>query len=531
MGNQSHLRTIGGRFVLITVLALFSFALTAPATAQSGTRIIFLHHSCGHNLIEEGGVREGLTALGYEFWDHGYNDDGLRNAAGDWLGENYDIPGDNTDPDGLAELFSQPLHDPPDNAFSRLMQFDVIAFKSCFPTSNIGGDDHLNELKGYYLSMRDRMDEHPEKLFVVVTQPPQVPGASDSGEAVRARELADWLGSEAFLGGHPNIVTFDFFGYLAGEDNFLRADYRYDDYDAHPNQRANATIGPLFVTFLDEAIRAFDAGEPLPESPPPAEEVPAEEVPAEVSPVEEEAPEQPSTVAAGGVIDGFETLTEPFFSNSDQPLSVIECGGDTTAAYSGERSLRLHFTIEPDGWADCGTSFDEPQDWSGGDGIAFWVHAEQAVDGATVMIFSGEADNPTPFETEFHTTESSVSGWEQITISFDAIPLAEWADTAGLHEIDPARMTGYGFNFWADEEGREGIVWIDDLSLVTSGGEAPAEPEESGEAAGAVEEEEPSFAETEEEAQGGGGLCAGAALLPVGLVGVVLLRRLTRERY
>jgi hypothetical protein len=41
-----------------------------------------LHHSCGHNLIEQGGVREGLTALGYEFYDHGYNEHGLRLADG-----------------------------------------------------------------------------------------------------------------------------------------------------------------------------------------------------------------------------------------------------------------------------------------------------------------------------------------------------------------------------------------------------------------------------------------------------------------
>ena len=37
-------------------------------------------HACGHNLIEEGGVRPALSALGYEFYDHGYNGDGLRLA-------------------------------------------------------------------------------------------------------------------------------------------------------------------------------------------------------------------------------------------------------------------------------------------------------------------------------------------------------------------------------------------------------------------------------------------------------------------
>ena len=73
----------------IRILRLASFALlillaamVPPVLGQEGTRIIFLHHSCGQNLIEEGGVREGLTGLGYEFYDHGYNDEGLRDADG-----------------------------------------------------------------------------------------------------------------------------------------------------------------------------------------------------------------------------------------------------------------------------------------------------------------------------------------------------------------------------------------------------------------------------------------------------------------
>ena len=157
--------------------------VVAPLQAQASVRIIWLHHSCGEGLIEQGSVREGLTALGYEFYDHGYNDEGLRLADGSYSGRNFDVPGDNTDPDGLAEIFSQPLHDPPDNTFSYLMQYDVIAFKSCYPVSNIGSDEQLAEYQSYYLTIRARVAQYPDKLFVVVTQPPQVPGSSDRDEA------------------------------------------------------------------------------------------------------------------------------------------------------------------------------------------------------------------------------------------------------------------------------------------------------------------------------------------------------------
>lgn len=120
--------------------------------ALEPTRVIFLHHSCGHNLIEEGAVRERLSQLGYEFDDHGHNGDGLRLSDGSHTGRNFDVPGDNTNPDGFAEIFSQPLHDPPDNTFSHLMQYDVIAFKSCFPVSNIA-DDY--QLETYKKALRD----------------------------------------------------------------------------------------------------------------------------------------------------------------------------------------------------------------------------------------------------------------------------------------------------------------------------------------------------------------------------------------
>lgn len=69
--------------------------------------VLFIHHSTGHNLIVQGKVREQLTAAGYAFWDHDYNPTGLTRPDGTRTGYSYNIPRDNTDPDGLAELFSQ----------------------------------------------------------------------------------------------------------------------------------------------------------------------------------------------------------------------------------------------------------------------------------------------------------------------------------------------------------------------------------------------------------------------------------------
>jgi len=231
----------------------------APTPSASGyRRIIFLHHSCGANLIEQGGVRARFAALGYEFYDHGYNGDGLVLADGTWTGENWDVPDDNTDPDGYANIFAQPLHSPPDNTFSHLMEYDVVIFKSCFPVSNIGSDEQLNQYKSYYRSIRARMDQYPAKLFIVVTQPPQVPANTDPQEAARARAFTDWLASQEFLGGRRNVFTFNFFNLLADPaTDTLRDEYQGDPYDAHPNERANQAIAPQFVEFVHQAIRTY----------------------------------------------------------------------------------------------------------------------------------------------------------------------------------------------------------------------------------------------------------------------------------
>lgn len=225
---------------------------------EGAITIIFLHHSTGANLIEQGGVRQRLTDMGYAFYDHGYNADGLILPDGSSSGYNFAVPDDNTDPDGLAAIFAQPLQTLPANTFSHLLRYDVVAFKSCFPVSNIGSDDRLDEYRSYYLSIRDRMDEYPNKVFIIVTQPPQVPANTDSAEAARARALTRWLASEEFLEGRRNVFTFDFFDLLADPaDNMLRGEYRSSESDAHPNEAANRAIAPLFCDFLDQAIRTF----------------------------------------------------------------------------------------------------------------------------------------------------------------------------------------------------------------------------------------------------------------------------------
>ena len=489
-----------------------------PTALAQTIRIIFLHHSCGQNLIEQGGVREGLTALGYEFYDHGYNGDGLRLADGSYSGMNFDVPDDNTDPDGLAAIFAQPFHDSPDNTFSHLMQYDVIAFKSCFPTSNIGSDEQLAEYKSYYLAMRDRMDEYPDKVFIAVTQPPQVPANSDPEEGARARAFADWLQSGEYLAGHPNVFVFDFFGYLAGDDNFLRPEYRVDEYDGHPNEEANRTIGPLFVAFVDQAIQSAGAEGARPE--PAAPTSPAAE------------PTSPPVIVmplvTAGLLDDFEASEGLWGASADEEGSTLECGPDVEMAHGGATSLRMDYTLVPNGWGSCGQYFESAQDWRDGDGLSLWLHSGEEGQWGTLELFAGDPAAPTPFEVVFETTAESTEGWTQLIFPWTDFVRAEWADEGGLAELDPGQITGFAFSLGAGEERREGSVWVDDVGLATG-----EEPPSSGPAASPtsvpiapptaepVASEEPG-----EEDKPGGGICPFAPVaLPLGALGLLLARR------
>ena len=187
--GQGLRRLVSSRFhpAISLVRAVQDSQYVASYRHGDFTDVIFLHHSVGYNLIEQGGVREKLAATGYDFWDHDYNYPGLLGPDNQVRGYDYNIPDDNTDPDGLARIFSQQPYGLPLNAFSGLLQHEVIVFKSCFPVSNITSEHHLSKYKSYYLSMRNVMDQHQDRIFIVVTPPPLNP-AETTAEATTGPE-------------------------------------------------------------------------------------------------------------------------------------------------------------------------------------------------------------------------------------------------------------------------------------------------------------------------------------------------------
>lgn len=253
---------------LFSVVLLCQCGSSGSVTPPTPTdlKMFFLHHSVGRNLLNEGSVRATITAYNtehdtdYELWDHDYNAEGLYNGSGVATGTNYAIPGDNTNPDGLYALWTNADDDwtaSRDQIMSAVNDYDVIAFKSCYiALDNLTNAAELEEWQNWYLDMRDYFDDHTDKLFVVMPPPPLIEADTTAANAALARQFADWLSSDTYLSGHPNVVCFDLFDYFAGADNFLLNAYESDD-ASHPNALGNETVGPIFANFLSDSANAY----------------------------------------------------------------------------------------------------------------------------------------------------------------------------------------------------------------------------------------------------------------------------------
>ncbi len=266
-----------------------------------GDSLLFIHHSCGENWLNDG-LLEALLAKDYlaDYNDVTYgtviSPDRDRPAS---LGE---VPGDLTDMEhwilwfndylGSLKVYSHTGH----TAVNR-----IIMFKSCYPNSHLvgrgeePGDPFSSEktLANYkalyrhpdgpgktyerdgvsYRPLEDVFGTNPDVLFVPVTAPPLAFSHTDPEAARLAREFNRWLTEEwlpAYNAARPgvdNVAVFDWFDVLAHEDtdpkhpNQLRAEYGGATDNSHPKTNANRRSVELFASgpdaFLDKAWKTF----------------------------------------------------------------------------------------------------------------------------------------------------------------------------------------------------------------------------------------------------------------------------------
>jgi len=265
----------------ITIIMLFIIlAVSGQEALADKEKIIFLAHSTGTNLFNQGDVSEWIQSYNssngttYQITRRSY-----PNTPYTWDNYPYDywnlwINGQcNSDSTGIECLESL------------TQDYDVIIFKHCYPGASILPDtgnpsvtSEVKKLENYklqYRALRDKLDTFPDTKFIIWTLVPRHRLATNSGNAGRAKEFVEWVKNEYLSEDgdpHNNIYIFDFFGIVAesnptpenGEINCLKYEYElsHTDSDSHPNQAANQYAGPIFAQFIVDSIESNDANHP-----------------------------------------------------------------------------------------------------------------------------------------------------------------------------------------------------------------------------------------------------------------------------
>ncbi|MCX6644860.1 MAG: hypothetical protein NTY09_00660, partial [bacterium] len=206
-------------------------------------RFLFIHHSVGEGFLYDGGMWDKLETAGFEVHDCTYGDG--------WIG-------DNTDPVNYPVTFTEHYNEMITFELPAGQFYDIVAFKSCYPSSGIESDEMLNEYYGYYDTIKTAIIAHPETLFIPFSTPPMVPAETNPAAGARARIFATWLTGPYVDTG--NMAAYDVFNILAGSNpasgdfNFLRYDYQSAPDNSHPNVAGSTAVADDFTAWLTAVV-------------------------------------------------------------------------------------------------------------------------------------------------------------------------------------------------------------------------------------------------------------------------------------
>mgnify|MGYP003584971038 CR=1 FL=1 len=292
--RQSTLRTVCVAVIaVIAVIGLLLFlspqvrAATEPPDPVQTVRVAFIHHSVGQNWLDtdQGGLAAELQSHNYYVSDTNYG------WGPDAIGDRTDIPDWPawfTGPASATYLAALYALDEANSPYTRTLadpggQNKVIMFKSCFPNSSLTGAPldppdptpglTVGHAKYVYNDLLTYFASHQDKLFVVVTAPPN----SDAATAANARAFNTWLVDD-WLSGYAgkNVAVFDFYNVLTGPDNHHRivngavehvhtpgmdtAYYRSGD--DHPSVEGSRKATTEFVPILNYFYSRWTSSEP-----------------------------------------------------------------------------------------------------------------------------------------------------------------------------------------------------------------------------------------------------------------------------
>jgi hypothetical protein len=263
-----------------------------PATAPARTlELLFIHHSCGGQLLADpgpeegsnciyrthpngGGLRAKLERNSYRVHEVSYSSAlGERTDIFDWL------------PKFRGRMDMILAADGPDRSYPDNSRNQIVVFKSCFPNNRFvaegiapgnpaGPELTVRNAQAAYEPLLEEFRKHSNVLFVCVTAPPLAPkGNGGWKSAVKrllgrevtlessarlARQFNNWLSSrDGWLKSYPlnNVVVFDYYDVLTGCGESDCSLYPTGDgSDSHPSRAGNEKAAEVFVPFLNRAV-------------------------------------------------------------------------------------------------------------------------------------------------------------------------------------------------------------------------------------------------------------------------------------
>jgi hypothetical protein len=462
-----------------------------PSPPKDPVKLIFIHHSCGENWLGDGhgGLGIALAKNGYFVSDtnYGWGPDGIgdRTDIPDWpewfigpRSKHY-----------LRALFNESGQH---SSYTRRKsdpggENRIIMFKSCFPNSNLHGrpqdlparGDGLTvaNAKAVYQDLLRYFAKRPDKLFIAITAPP----VQQRTYGANARAFNNWL-VHKWLANYrgSNVAVFDFYNVLTGSGNHHRlrngrVEHVYTkgrnhlfyptNGDDHPSPRGNRKATEEFISLLNAYYNQWKTNAPATV----VTEPPEPDVSKEVAEESEDmpapnvrAPSKP--ISPGGIIDDFEgdgPEWAAFVEESNNTrLSFVR---DSSKSHKGEKSLRIDYDVAPESWATCSLVLAAPADWRKARGLTVWVHASKSGQPLTLTAYQGKSsDNLSHFELKTETTGDAVSGWQNISATWDQLKQPPWEGDGSTH-FDPGSAMGIAFVFSGGEKGR---LWVDDIRFI-----------------------------------------------------------------
>jgi hypothetical protein len=536
------MRNINKSLVITIIAAVFLISSAFLPSLQDAdgdpphrvVKLIFIHHSTGENWLADGygNLGRALGQSNYFVSDTNYgwgpNSIGDRTDIPDWLEW---FRGESTE-----QYWNALMHEGGQNSSYTRGSSDpggeneIIMFKSCFPNSDLEGSPNdppsedgwlsVGHAKYVYNQLLYFFQEHPEKLFIIVTAPPlSDPSHAENARAFNLWLVEDWLTENNYP--YHNVAVFDFYNVLTGPDghhtyqdgNVIhqisnKNTLHYPSGDDHPSEKGSQKATKDFVPLLNYYYQRWQVDAPS------------------VPPVSDSSQEMdtgtetdgPAPVISG-MIDDFEggipsgtSGWEGFWDESTP--SSMGCELDPDSGLSGG-SLRIDYLISPYSWGTCALSYDQAQDWSSLEGLAFSARTEKE---SVLLDVDLYVDGPDGLESYISQVEVGSDDWTQYAIPWGEFLRVDWEADAGsaFRKPDQISRLAFGYNNEEDNE-LDGTVWVDDLGWIISS--------DSG------EEEKPlpgssDSTEADDGDQRGRSLpCIGSLFMPLGLAGVVLLKK------